>query len=89
MHAEGELFLGRRLERAEVRFPGRADEGVEAPDLFVHESHGVRRADVDLDVTGGPPCHDDVMSSRQELDYGPADGAGATNRDDAHERSLR
>jgi hypothetical protein len=29
------------------------------------------------------------MPSRQELDYGPADGAGATNRDDAHERSVR
>jgi hypothetical protein len=88
VHAERELFLGHRLERAEVRFPGRADEGVEAPDLFVHGSHGVRRADVNLNGTRGPPGHDDVMSSRQELDYCPADGACATNRDDAHERSL-
>jgi hypothetical protein len=61
----------------------------EASDLFVHGSHGVRRADVDLDVTGGPPCDHDVMSSRQEPDNGAADGAGATNRDDAHECSLR
>jgi hypothetical protein len=64
VHAEGKFFFGRRLEGAEVGLPGGADEGVEAPDLFVHEAHGVRRADVNMDVAGGPPGHDDVVSSR-------------------------
>jgi hypothetical protein len=31
-----------------------------------------------------PPRDDDVMSSRQELDHGFADGSGASNHDDAH-----
>ena len=61
MHTEGELILGHRLERAEVRLSGRTDQGVEGADPVVHGRHGVRRSDVYPDITGGPPGDDHVM----------------------------
>jgi hypothetical protein len=72
-----------------VRFAGRACERVEAADPAIHGPHGIARADVHLDVAGLPSGHDHVMSSREELDYGRADGSGASNQDDAHETALR
>jgi hypothetical protein len=83
VNAKREVFLGHGLEGAEVRLAGRDCERVEAPDPLVHGPHGVRRADVHSDVAGLPPRHDDVMSSRQELDHGCADGSGTSNHGDA------
>ncbi len=89
MNTKRELVLGHGLERAEVRLAGRACERVEAPDPVIHRPHGIAWSDVHLDIAGLRSGHDHVMSSREELDDGPADGSRASNHDDAHETALR